>query len=190
MPGIKAEFINLLGGQSVDITDRQVKGKVTVDATVAQELAFYTAIKGTTLQSVGLIHGSVVGRRFGVFGPNVQMVAPSKAEMQGKRLIDLGLNFIPRTPATTSSRSSPASDQRARRASRAVRIPQPTKQSTMKFFPTPSPSYFAPASIQLLDAHGALKEFPFDVRIQALQAQRARGARCGHGRGARCPAWT
>lgn len=93
--GIKPEFINLLGGQSVDITDRQVKGKVTVDATVAQEIAFYTAVKGTTLQSVGLIHGSVVGRRFGVFGANVQLVDPAKAEMQGKRLIDLGLNFIP-----------------------------------------------------------------------------------------------
>lgn len=39
----------------------------------------------------------------------------------------------------------------------------------MKFFPTPSPSYFAPASIQLLDDQGALKEFPFDVEFKRFK---------------------
>lgn len=93
--GIKAEFIDLIGGQSVEITDRQVKGKIAVDATVAQEIAFYTAIKAGTLQSVGMLHGSVAGRKFGVFGSSVQINMPSKEEQQGKRLIGLDLSFIP-----------------------------------------------------------------------------------------------
>lgn len=93
--GIQAEFINLLSSQTVEITDRQAKAKIVVDATAAQEIAFYAAIKATTLQSVGLIHGTVTGRRTGVFASNAQINMPSKQDMSGKRLIGLDLNLIP-----------------------------------------------------------------------------------------------
>lgn len=93
--GVKAEFINLLGGQAVEITDRKVKGKIKVDATAVQEIAFYAAIRAATLQSVGLLHGTVVGRRFGVFAPAAQIITPAKGDMQGKRLIELDLVLPP-----------------------------------------------------------------------------------------------
>jgi hypothetical protein len=93
--GVRAEFIDLLGSQTVEITDRQVKGKIKLDATAAQEIAFYTSIRAGTVQSVGLIHGSVVGRRFGVFGPRGQINMPSLDEIKGKRLIGLDLVFPP-----------------------------------------------------------------------------------------------
>lgn len=93
--GVTPEFIDLLGAQSMEITDRKVKGKIKVDASVAQEIAFYTAIKDGTLQSVGLLHGTVVGRRFGLFGTGAQITVPSKEEIKGKRLIGLDLVFPP-----------------------------------------------------------------------------------------------
>lgn len=97
--GIKAEYIPLLGSQSVEITDRKAKGQIRLDATAAQEVAFMQAIKDGTLQSLGILHGTVVGRRFGVFGERAQLIAPSKEEIQGKRLIGLDVNFLP-TDAT------------------------------------------------------------------------------------------
>lgn len=92
--GIKAEHIPLLGGESVEITDRQAKGKIKVSATAAEEIALYSTIKAGSSQSVGLMHGSVVGRRFGIFGAAAQIIMPNKDEMQGKRMMsyDLVLN--------------------------------------------------------------------------------------------------
>jgi hypothetical protein len=50
--GIKAEHIPLLGGETVEITDRQAKGKIKVDATAAQEIALYATIKAGSSQSM------------------------------------------------------------------------------------------------------------------------------------------
>lgn len=85
--GMKAEFISLIGQETVEITDRQAKGKIKLDATVAQEIAFLAAIKAGTLQTIGLVHGNVVGRRAAIWTPNGQLISPSKEEMQGKRLL-------------------------------------------------------------------------------------------------------
>lgn len=93
--GLKPEFINLLGGQAVEIVDRGVKGRIIVDVTNAQEVAFYQTIKDATLQSLGLLHGTVVGNRFGIFGTKAQIKAPSKEEMQGKRLMGYEAIFTP-----------------------------------------------------------------------------------------------
>lgn len=93
--GVRAEYIPLLGQQSVEITDRAVKGKVRLAATAAQEVAFYAAIKAATRYGIGLLHGTVEGDRFGIFGPAGQIVMPNKDEIQGKRLMGYDFNFVP-----------------------------------------------------------------------------------------------
>lgn len=93
--GLKAEYIPLLSSQAVEITDRQAKGQIVLDATPAQEVAFIQAIQAGTLQSVGLVHGTVTGRKFAVFGPNAQLGNLTKEEISGKRLIGLDLVFLP-----------------------------------------------------------------------------------------------
>lgn len=84
--GITAEHIDLLGGQSIDITDRKMRGKIMVDSSAAEEVAFLAGIKAGTLQSLGLIHGTVVGRRAGLFAPIAQLIMPEKGDYKGKRL--------------------------------------------------------------------------------------------------------
>lgn len=93
--GAKPEHFDLLGGQSIEITDRAVKGKISLDLTAAQEIAFYNSIKAGTLQSVGLVHGTVVGNRFAIFGPAVQFKSPEKKDMKGKRMLDYEVIFTP-----------------------------------------------------------------------------------------------
>ena len=43
------KFTPLLGGESVDITNRNLSGKVKLDLSAAQEVALYAAIKANTL---------------------------------------------------------------------------------------------------------------------------------------------
>lgn len=93
--GIKAEYIPLLGAESVEITDRQAKGKIKLAATAAQEIALYSTIKAGSTQSAGIIHGTVVGRRCGIFAPAAQIIMPNKDEMSGKRMMGYDLVFVP-----------------------------------------------------------------------------------------------
>jgi hypothetical protein len=86
--GIKAEFIPLLGSETVDITDRKAKGKIKIDVTAAQEIALYAAIKAGTVQGLGLLHGTSVGKRFGLFLPAAQLINPTKGDQSGKRMME------------------------------------------------------------------------------------------------------
>jgi hypothetical protein len=88
-------FTPLLGGETVDLTQRDVKGKVTLDVTAAQEVALLANVEAATLTSLGLIHGTLSNRRVGVFMPTVQLINPQKAELNGKRMISYDLRVVP-----------------------------------------------------------------------------------------------
>jgi hypothetical protein len=95
--GITTPFQALLGGETVDITDRKVTGSVKLDLTAAQEVAFLTDVKAAALTSIGLSHGTVVGDKVLVWMPNVQRSEPTKEELNGKRLCGYKLNINPLT---------------------------------------------------------------------------------------------
>lgn len=87
--------IALLGGEGHDITDRQSVGKVNLDLTAAQEVSFMGTVTAATLQSVGLLHGTQAGFRGLVFMPAVQLINPSKQEVEGRRLIGYDMRVNP-----------------------------------------------------------------------------------------------
>jgi hypothetical protein len=92
-------YMGLLGGESVEFTDRDVNGKITLDLTAAQEISnFITVLAGTTT-GLGLTHGTVAGNKSGIFLPNVQLKNPVKDVLNGKRVITYDINSIP-TPGT------------------------------------------------------------------------------------------
>lgn len=93
--GNKVEYIPLLGGQSVDITDRAVTGKLSLDATGAQDVSFLTSVKANTLQSVSMVHGSVAGNIITVFAPAVQLINPDYEDLSGRALNSYDLRFVP-----------------------------------------------------------------------------------------------
>ena len=97
--GGKVAFMDILGGEAVDFTDRSVTGKIVMDLTAAQEIAnFATVIAGTT-QGVGLTHGTVAGYKLLAYLPNVQLKNPAKAVLSGRRVINYDLHSVP-TPGT------------------------------------------------------------------------------------------
>lgn len=93
--GHAVNFQPLLGGESVEITDRQSVCKLMLDLTAAQEVAFAANVRGATLQSVGLQHGTVVGDRVLVFMPAVQLTNWTKSELNGKRLVSYDGRVLP-----------------------------------------------------------------------------------------------
>ena len=87
----------LLGGQSIDISDRNVTGKIALDLTAAQEVTFMASVKANTTQSIGLIHGTTAGYKVVVFMPAVQLINPTKEDFNGRLLCAYDIRAVPNT---------------------------------------------------------------------------------------------
>jgi hypothetical protein len=93
--GLGVNYTPLLGDESIDLTSRDMTGKVKIDLTAANEVTFMATVKAATLQSVGLSHGTVSTLKMIVFAPSVQLINPSKEEVNGRRLIGFDLRVLP-----------------------------------------------------------------------------------------------
>lgn len=95
--GNKVDFNALLGGETVDISDREVTAKVTFDMTAAEEAAAYVAVETAALTTLGFQHGTVANQKILLWAPSVQRTNPGKQETNGKRLVSLDLRLVPVT---------------------------------------------------------------------------------------------
>ncbi len=93
--GNAVNYTPLLGGESVDISQRQVTGKILLDLTAAQEVTFMASVKANTLQSLGLMHGTTAGYKVMIFMPAAQLINPSKSEVNGKLMIGYDIRALP-----------------------------------------------------------------------------------------------
>lgn len=93
--GNAVAHVPMLGSESIDIGQREVVGKITLDLTAAQEVTFMTSVKANTTQSIGLLHGTVAGYKVIVFMPAVQLINPSHVERDGRLLIGFDIRAVP-----------------------------------------------------------------------------------------------
>ena len=100
--GNTVQFTPLLGGETVDVTQRAVGGSLKIDLTAAQEVTFYGTVLAATLQAVSLLHGTTGGNKVLVHQPSVQLYEPSKEEINGRRLIGYRTRGVP-TPGGTGN---------------------------------------------------------------------------------------
>ena len=100
--GGNVQFNPLLGGQAVDITGRELSGKMRLDLTAAQEVAGMDIVLQATLSSVSLLHGAGAGLRTLIHMPSVQRFEPAKDEVNGRRVIGYSLRGVP-NPAGTGN---------------------------------------------------------------------------------------
>lgn len=87
--GNVVEYSDMPGGDQVDLLQRNVTGKVTLDLTPAQEADFYAKVDAASYHSMGMSHGTVDGNRVMPWMPLVQFSNPTKTEKNGKRLLQL-----------------------------------------------------------------------------------------------------
>ena len=93
--GNAVNFTPLLGGETIDVVNREATGKVQLDLTAAQEVTFMASVKANTLQSVGLMHGTVAGNKVMLFMPAVQLINPAKTDVNGKLMLGYDLRIVP-----------------------------------------------------------------------------------------------
>ena len=93
--GNKVDFNALLGGETVDLTQRNVTAKCTLDLSAADEVSYYGIVEAATLSTLGLQHGTVANQKMLIWMPNVQRINPTKADANGKRLVAFDLRLIP-----------------------------------------------------------------------------------------------
>lgn len=93
--GNQVQFTPLLGAEAVDITGREVTGQIELDLTAANEVTFMTNVKANTLQTMSLVHGSAAGATVGIHMAAVQLINPSKVDVNGRRLIGYDIRSVP-----------------------------------------------------------------------------------------------
>lgn len=100
--GNQLAFTPLIGGETVDITDRNASGKLRLDLTAAQQVSRMTDVLNATLSSVALSHGTVAARKVLLYAPSTQFTNPTNGELNGRRLLDYDLRLVP-PPAGTGN---------------------------------------------------------------------------------------
>lgn len=93
--GASAQFIPLVGSESVDIVNRDATGRLMLDLTAAQEVTFSTTVRNNTLSSVGMIHGTAAGSKVLVYAPAAQLINWRKEDVNGRRMIGYDLRLTP-----------------------------------------------------------------------------------------------
>lgn len=93
--GNKVAFTPMLSAEYVDITDRDVTGSMQLDLTAAEEVSFMGTVKANTTQSLALTIGTSTGNKILLHCPAVQLITPTKAEVNGRRLVGYGLRMVP-----------------------------------------------------------------------------------------------
>lgn len=93
--GNVVNYTPLLGGETIDVSNRAVSGSVVLDLTAAQEVSFMASVKANTLQAMGLMHGTTAGYKVMVFAPAVQLIAPRKVDVNGKLMIGYDVRLTP-----------------------------------------------------------------------------------------------
>lgn len=93
--GLDVPLTALVGGETIDVTNRALAGKVTLDLTAAQEVTNEAIVLANTLQSICFIHGTAAGKKVGVFAPSMQFTNPADQELNGRRLITYDLIGVP-----------------------------------------------------------------------------------------------
>lgn len=96
MMGNRVEHDPLLGGESIELSDRDASCSFDLKLTAAEEVTFMAAVQAATLTSVGLQHGTVAGYKSLLWLPFVQRINPTKAEgVAGKRMVRFDGRVVP-----------------------------------------------------------------------------------------------
>ena len=95
--GNTVNHVPLLSSERVDISQRETTGSVQFDLTAAQEVSFMATVKANTTQAMALTIGTTTGNKIILHAPAVQIIKPTKADLNGSRMIGFELRLVPST---------------------------------------------------------------------------------------------
>ena len=93
--GNQVGYTPLLGGESIDISGREITGRTDLSLTAAQVASFHSAVRANTLYTFGFVHGTAAGARMSISGPAVQLLDQEETETNGRALDGYSMRFLP-----------------------------------------------------------------------------------------------
>ncbi len=88
-------FQPLLGGETVEITNREPTGAISLDLTAAQAVTAMTDVLANTTTGLGITHGTTAGNIIVLHMPNVQRVEPTVENLNGNAFHRYNLRILP-----------------------------------------------------------------------------------------------
>jgi len=93
--GQDVQYRELVGGQSVELVDRQPAGSVGVEEVALATIDFFDRSEKVTLGTMQLIHGVGAGNIIQFDAPKVQVGVPKHRDSQGVSMLDIPLTLVP-----------------------------------------------------------------------------------------------
>lgn len=93
--GTVVVYRNVVGEESVQITDRDVSGSVTIEEPLLATKDFHAICAAHTLGAMQFIHGTAAGSIFQVDAGQVQVLEPQIGETDGIATLQMKLKCIP-----------------------------------------------------------------------------------------------
>jgi hypothetical protein len=93
--GNQIVYRNLIGSESVEMTDRKATGQTSIEMVPVATYAWHEAVRLGTLDAFQIVHGSAAGAIIQIDAPKVQLLNPQYADSDGIAMINLGLDMQP-----------------------------------------------------------------------------------------------
>ncbi|MDF3024804.1 MAG: hypothetical protein K0R10_2165 [Alphaproteobacteria bacterium] len=95
--GNQIVYRNLIGSESVIMTDRKPNGQTSIEMVPVASYAWHEAVRLGTLDAFSVVHGVSAGSIVQIDAPKVQLTNPQYADSDGIAMINLGLDLQPDT---------------------------------------------------------------------------------------------
>lgn len=92
--GNTLNHMKMLGNEAIEITDRQMSGKATVELLDTEELTWRTDVNANTLSTMSFSIGAAT-QMVSLFMPAMQRTKPQSVDYQGKLMLDVALRLLP-----------------------------------------------------------------------------------------------
>jgi hypothetical protein len=89
------KYRQLIGAESVLITDRKPTGSISIEATTVAVKDWWTAAKTASTGAFCVKHGQTAGNIIGFTAPKAQLKDPKYSDSDGVTMLDFGIEFIP-----------------------------------------------------------------------------------------------
>jgi hypothetical protein len=88
-------YRNLIGSETVEMTDRKATGQTSIEMVPVATYAWHEAVRLGTLLPFSVVHGVGSGKIVQIDAPKVQLLNPQYADSDGIAMINLGLDLQP-----------------------------------------------------------------------------------------------
>lgn len=85
----------LVGEESVRITDRQASGQIVIEAPALGTKNFFTAAAAETQAALQVVHGGTAGNIVQLDAPKVQLLSPQYTDSDGVVMLQMGMALVP-----------------------------------------------------------------------------------------------